>query len=149
MAGKVLTGNRVKVFCDGALVGIFDSCNYSSGISTEDIFILGASAAREIAITAQEVVSLSCSGFRVIGSGVHVLPKFPKLGDLLNFESLTFTVVDRKTGSTVLTVLGVVPVNNGENYQAKSISKVNCSFKGIRGFDESGDSDEADAADLP
>jgi hypothetical protein len=87
MAGKVLTGNRAKVYVDGKLVGIFDSCNYSSALGTEDIFIL--------------------------------------------------------------TVLGCVPTNTGENYNAKTTSKISIGYKGLRGFDESGDSDESDAADLP
>lgn len=149
MASKTLTGNRAKVYIDGNLVGIFDSCNYSLNLGTEDIFILGATAAREIAITSQEVVTLNCSGFRVVGNGVYVLPKFPKLADLMNFQSFTMTVVDRATGASVLTVLGCVPVNNGGNFNAKTTSKVQVSYKGIRSFDESGDSDESDAADLP
>ena len=149
MAGKVLTGNRAKVYVAGALVGIFDSCNYSSSLGTEDIFILGATSAREIAINSQEIVALNCSGFRVVGNGVHVLPRFPKLADLMSFEPFTISVVYRKTGEQVLTVLGCVPTTNGENYNAKTTSKIQVSYKGIRGFDESGDSDEMDAADLP
>lgn len=149
MAGKVLTGNRAKVFVDGKLVGIFDSCNYSSSLGVEPIFILGATAAREIAINSQEVVNLNCSGFRVVGNGVHVLPKFPKLADLLNFTALTLSVVDRATGVQVLTALNCVPSTTSENYNAKTTSKIQITYVGIRGFDESGDSDEADAADLP
>ena len=146
---KTLTGNRAKVYVKGVLCGIFDSCNYTSSIGTEDIFILGATSAREIAITSQEVVQLNCSGFRIVGNGVHILPAVPKLADLMNFESMTVSVVDRKTGAQVLTVLGVVPTTNGENYNAKTTSKIQVSYKGIRGYDESGDSDESDAADLP
>ena len=149
MASKTLTGNRAKVYVDGALVGIFDSCNYSTSLGTEGIFILGATSAREIAITSQELISLNCSGFRVVGSGVHILPKYPKLGDLLNFTGVTITVVDRATGVQVLTALNCVPNNTSENYNAKAVSKINVSYTGIRGFDESGDSDESDAADLP
>jgi hypothetical protein len=149
MAGKVLTGNRAKVYVDGKLVGIFDSCNYSSALGTEDIFILGSTAAKEIAITSQEVVTLQCSGFRVVGNGVHVLPKFPKLADLMQFQGFTISVIDRATGVQILTVLGCVPTNTGENYNAKTTSKISIGYKGLRGFDESGDSDESDAADLP
>lgn len=149
MAGKVLTGNRAKVYVDGKLVGIFDSCNYSSSLGVEPIFILGATAAREIAINSQEVVNLNCSGFRVVGNGVHVLPKFPKLADLMNFQALTLSVVDRATGVQVLTALNCVPSTTSENYNAKTTSKIQITYVGIRGFDESGDSDESDAADLP
>jgi len=149
MASKVLTGNRAKVYVDGKLAGIFDQCNYSTAISSEDIFILGASSAREIAITAQEIVNLNCSGFRVVGNGVFILPKFPKLADLMSFQSFTVVIQDRATGANVMTVLGCVPNTRGENFSAKQTSKIQVSYKGIRSFDESGDSDESDAADLP
>lgn len=149
MSSKTLTGNRAKIYVNGNLVGIFDSCNYSTSLGTEGIFILGATAAREIAITSQELVSLNCSGFRVVGNGVHILPAYPKLGDLLNFQGVTITVVDRATGAQILTALACVPNNTSENYNAKAVSKVNISYTGIRAYDESGDSDESDAADLP
>lgn len=147
--GITLTGNRAIVYVDGNLVGIFDSCNYTTNLITEDIFILGASLAQEIAIAGQEVINLNCSGFRVIGQGVHVLPKFPKVSDLMNFQSLTITVVDRQTGAQILTVLNCTPVNTGEGYNAKAVSKVTVSYKGIRAYDESGDSGETGAASLP
>ncbi len=67
----------------------------------------------------------------------------------MNFQALTLTVVDRATGSTVLTALNCVPNTTGENYSAKQTSKIQVTYVGIRGFDESGDSDESDAADLP
>jgi hypothetical protein len=149
MASKTLTGNRAKVYVDGVLCGIFDTCGYTTSLGTEDIFILGASAAREIAITSMEVVNLNMTGWRVVGNGVHILPKFPKLADLLTFTSLTISVVDRATEAQILTVLGVVPTTTGENYSAKMTTKLQVSMKGIRAYDESGDSDESDAADLP
>jgi len=146
---STLTGNRAKVYVNGNLVGIFDSCTYSTGLTTEDIYILGASAAQEIAITAQETVTLNCSGFRVVGEGVHVLPAMPKLADLINFQAVTIAVVDRKTGAQVLTAIGCVPNTEGGNFNAKTSSKIQISYKGIRYYDESGDSSEGDAATLP
>lgn len=144
-----LTGNRALVYVSGQLVGIFDSVNYTTSIGTDPIFILGASAAQEIAITSQEVVNLNCSGFRVVGFGVHTLPAVPQLADLMNFEALTITIVDRQSGATILTALGCVPNNYGTNYNAKQTSKISVSYIGTLAFDESGNSSESGAASLP
>src|ERR1700734_369389 len=111
-----LTGNRALVYVNGNLVGLFDSVNYTTSIGTDPIFILGASNSQEIAITSQEVINLNCSGFRVVGFGVYTLPAVPQLADLMNFEALTITIVDRQSGATILTALGCVPNNYGTNY---------------------------------
>jgi len=144
-----LTGNRALCYVNGNLVGIFDSVNYTTAIGTDPIFILGASPAQEIAITSQEVINLNCSGFRVIGFGLTTLPAVPKLADLMGFEALTITIVDRQTGATVLTALGCVPNNYGTNFAAKTTSKVQVSYIGTTSFDEAGNSSESGAATLP
>ena len=147
--GKVVTGGRAKVYVDNQLVGIFESCTVSEAIGTEPIHILGKFGPDEIAITSQEAVNISCSGFRVVGNGVHVLPKKPKVQDLLNFEPFTITVVDRQTGETMKTVLGCVPNNNNENFNARATSRVNINYIGLLASDESGAQGEADAVSLP
>lgn len=144
-----LTGNRALVYVKGNLVGIFDSVNYTTAIGTDPIFILGASAAQEIAITSQEVINLNCSGFRVVGFGLTTLPGVPQLADLMGFEALTITIVDRQTGATVLTALGCVPNNYGTNFNAKQTSKISVSYVGVTSYDEAGNSSESGAASLP
>lgn len=147
---KVVTGARAKVYVDNQLVGIFESCTVSNSTGVEAIHILGRYSPDEIAITSKEAVNVSCSGFRVVGNGKHVLPKVPKIQDLLAFEPFTMTVVDRQTGETMETILGCVPTTDNTNYNAKATSRVNINYMGIRASDESGPQDESGgAASLP
>jgi hypothetical protein len=149
---KTMTGARAKVFVDGVLVGLFDSCDVSTSIGTEPIFLLGRYSAAEIVPTSYEIVSLNCSGFRLIGNGGHVLPKFPKLQDLLNLETITITVTDRQANAgdpPILTVLNCVPTSYSTGYSAKSNSRIRISYQGISAQDESGISDEGNAVQLP
>lgn len=146
---KVIVGGRAKVFVDNQLVGIFESCTVSNTTGTEAIHILGRYSPDEIAITSKEAVNVNCSGFRIAGQGKHVLPKVPKVQDLLNFEPFTIVITDRQTGVTLETILGVVPNTDNTNYNAKATSRVNISYVGILNADESGAQDEAGAVSLP
>lgn len=150
MAGKVVTGGRAKVYVDNKLVGIFENCTISNTTGTEAIHLLGRYSPDEIAILSKEAVNINCSGFRVVGQGKHVLPKVPKVQDLLTFEPFTITIVDRQTGATMETVLGCVPTTDNTNYNAKATSRVNIAYIGILASDESGSQGEGGGAvDLP
>lgn len=148
MSSKTITGSRAKIYVDGQLVGIFESCTVATSIGTEAIHILGRYSADEIAITSQEICTVTCSGFRVAGNGKHVLPKVPKIQDLLNFTPFTIAVYDRQpdaAGNQVIleTITGCVPNNSNSNYNAKAVSKISVSYQGIRSHDESGNQDES------
>lgn len=149
MATKVMTGARAKVYIDNQLVGIFETCSYNVNIGTEPIHLLGRFSPDEITPTSYEAVTLSCSGFRVIGAGVHTLPKFPKLQDLLNLEAVTIAVVDRQSRAVILTALGCVPNSYNGNHNARATSRVTINYTGLRLSDESGDQDEVDPVSLP
>ena len=146
---KVMTGARAKVYVDNQLVGIFESCTYNVNIGVEPIHLLGRFSPDEITPTSYEAVSLSCSGFRVIGSGVHTLPKVPKLQDLLTLEGVTITVVDRQTNQAVLTAIGCVANTHSGGWNAKATSRVTINYTGLRISDESGAQDENNAVSLP
>lgn len=143
---KVVTGARAKVYIDNVLVGIFESCTVSNNTGTEAIHLLGRYTPDEIAITSKEAVNVTCAGFRVVGQGKHVLPKVPKVQDLLGFQPFTMAVVDRQTGETMETILGCVPTTDNTNYNAKATSRINISYIGVRASDESGAQDEGTGA---
>lgn len=149
MATKVLTGGRARVYVDNQLVGIYDSCSYGVNIGTEAIHILGRYSPTEITQTSYEAVTIDCTGFRVVGSGPHALPKVPRLQDLLGLEAVTIAVEDRQTGEIIMTAVGCVPVRYNTGVNARAISKVNVSYQGLRLSDEEGDQDEAGATNLP
>jgi len=157
-SAKVFHGARAKVFVKPTengtpqLVGIFDSCSYSVNIGAEAIHILGRFSPDEITQTSYEAVQVSCSGFRIIGNGAHVLPAVPKLQDLLNLEYVTLTMEDRQDSSNqpIMTVENCIPVNYSTGAQAKSVSRVQITYLGTHASDEAGTQNESSgAASLP
>lgn len=146
MAQKTMTGARAKVRVDGNIVGVFDSCQYGANIGTEPIHILGRYSADEISITSYEAIQVSCSGFRIVDQGVHVLPAAPQLQDLLNFDTVQLEVEDRQSGSNIMIVKNCVPQSWSEAQQAKGTTRFNITYLGTILSDESGDQDESDEA---
>lgn len=150
MVAKVFVGARAKVFVDNVLVGIFDSVDYSVNVGAEPIHLLGRYGPAEITPTSYEAVSLNCSGFRLIGNGGHILPKMPKLQDLLNLESVTLSVSDRqKPDVPILVAQNCIPVSYSTGYSAKATSRIRVSYLGTKASDEAGDQSEAGATELP
>lgn len=150
MPTKVITGARAVVRVKGNIVGIFETCTFNRSYGTEAIHLLGRFSAAEIPYTSAEAVSLSCSGFRVAGNGVHVLPAVPKVQDLLQFEPFEVTVTDRQTGDVILTAHSCVPNGDNGNHNARATSRVTVNYLGIIMDDESGtQSESAGATDLP
>ena len=149
---KVFTGARAKVYVDNQLVGIFDSCSYSVNVGAEPIHVLGRYSPAEIAQTSYEAVTVNCSGFRLIGNGGHVLPKVPKLQDLLQLESVTLTMLDRQADASaepIMTVLNCIPVSYATGANAKATSRIQVTYVGTHASDEEGSQDEGDAVNLP
>ena len=145
-----MTGARAKVKVNGQYVGVFDSCGYGGTVGAEPVHTLGRYSPNEISITSYEAVQVSCSGFRLIDQGVHVLPAAPQLQDLLNFETVQLEVEDRQSGKTIAIVKNCVPTNWSEQQQAKGTTRFNITYLGTVLSDESGDQDEsAGASSLP
>lgn len=146
---KVMTGARAKIYVNNQLCGIYETCSWNVSVGVEPIHLLGRFGPDEITPTSYEAVTLSCSGFRVIGNGVHVLPAFPKLQDLLGLEGVTISVVDRQSGEAILTAIGCIGTANNGNHNARATSRVTVNYTGLKISDESGDQDEAGAVSLP
>lgn len=148
---KVMVGARARIYVDNVLVGLFDSCDYSVSVGAEPIHILGKYGPTEITPTSYEAVSVNCSGFRIVGNGGHVLPKMPKLQDLLNLESVTLSISDRQdpAGAPIMVVENCIPVSYSTGYSAKATSRIRVSYLGTKASDESGTQNEAGSTDLP
>lgn len=152
MAAKTIVGGRTIVTVEGVTVGIFDSCTINEALTLEDVHILGKYGPDEIVVTAYNAVTVSCSGFRVYKNGAKVLPKFPRVQDLLNLGTVTLTVQDRQnlTGPPLATIVNCVPETNNENFNSRATSKVNISYRGTLLSDETTLNDgENGAASLP
>jgi len=146
MPSQVLTGARAKIYVNNRLVGIYETCTYNMNIGTEPIHLLGRYSAAEITPTSYEAVTISCSGFRIVGQGPHVLPAVPKLQDLLTLEAVTLAIVDRQSGDTILTAIGCVPNSYNGNHNARATSRITINYTGLVLSDESGDQSESQGA---
>jgi hypothetical protein len=149
MPTKTMTGGRAVLSVDNQVVGIFESCTYGANVTVEPIHILGRFGPAEITQTAYEAVAINCNGFRVIGQGAHVLPKFPKLQDLLNLGRVTISIRDRQTGELIMTAIGCVPTSYNTGVNARQTSRVSVTYTGLKVTDESGDQEESGAVSLP
>lgn len=150
MPSKVMVGARAKIYVNNQLVGIYETCTYNMNIGTEPIHLLGRYSPDEITPTSYEAVTISCSGFRVVGQGPHVLPAVPLLQDLLGLEGVTISIVDRQTGTAILTAIGCVANSYNGNHNARATSRITINYTGLRISDESGAQDEsAGAVSLP
>lgn len=139
---KVLTGGRAVVSIDNNIVGIFESCTYGANVGVEPIHILGRFGPVEITPTTYEAVNITCAGFRVIDSGAHALPKFPKLQDLLDLGPVTISVKDRQTGKSIMTATGCIPTTYSTGVNARATSRISVSYVGLKVSDEAGDQAE-------
>lgn len=150
MAGKILSGARVKMYVDNILVGIFENVSYGVNLGLEPVHTLGRYSPNEIVINSVEAITVNCGAFRVVGNGPHTLPKFPKVQDLLNYESITLALIDRQSGKTIMSVIGCVPASYNETHNARTTGRFSLVFTGIRASDEEGDqSESAGAVELP
>jgi hypothetical protein len=156
-AGRSLTlnGARALIEIGGVIVGCFESCTWSSTISTETIHTLGRYSAHEIVSTAYEQVDVNCSGFRIMGANPNDAKGggFAKISQLLTQETVTITIVDRQSATDaagagsvkVLTVTGCVPTSYSSGFQAKSASRFQVSYRGTRA-DYSSDVSDSESA---
>ena len=135
--GNVITGGRAYVTVNNNVVAIFDSVTYNVTYGNEPIHILGNYGAQEIAITSQEAINLTCTGFRIVGDGPYGDASVPTLGQLLGLESMTITITDRQTGAVILNVGNCVPVGYNGNHNAKATSKLTINYLGTVIGDES------------
>jgi hypothetical protein len=143
---STVTGARAIVKVGGTTVGIYETCTYNRTYGTEPIHILGNYAPVEIPYTSAEAVTVSASGFRVVGTGVFTTPGVPTVGELLNFDpaTVTLTVTDRQTNKVIFTLNNTTPNGDNGNWNARATSRVTVNYIGTVAFDEAspnGDSD--------
>lgn len=174
---KVLTGARAVVSVSAAggapqIVGIFETCTFNVNVGTEPIHLLGRYSPDEITPTSYEAVTLSCSGFRVIGAGPYVGspsaanatvspdaagysagannqnggPAFPMLQDLLTLDPVTISIKDRQTGDTILVAQNCVPTSWNGNHNSRATSRITINYTGTVIYDESGAQSEGNGA---
>ncbi len=156
---NVVSGARCKVYIGASgstdtqnsqPVGIFNSISYGLTYDALPVFILGRYSAAEIDYTAQDVIGITCSGWRVVNHGAHADGQLPKLQDLLNADYISMIVEDRKTGAKLASITSVRPTGYSTTISARQLEEITVNFVGILVSDETAENDEAaGSTDLP
>jgi hypothetical protein len=155
-ASKTMHGGRAKVYIADPntgkpeLIGIFNTITWGLTYDVQPVFLLGRMSPDETVFTAQEAVSISASGFRVVGAGAHKLAKMPNLKDLLTHEYLEMVITDRQTGKDVAKIHSVRPTSYSTTLSARQLEEVSVTYMGLLVDDEDTTNVErADAVRLP
>ena len=154
--GKILSGARVvvKIALPGGgspqTIGIFTRCSWQVNTPAEGAWILGRMSAAALEYTSYELVSISATGWRVIGQSAEQAAGMPKLQDMLDQGYLTFDIIDRQTDTLILHVENVRAVGYSGDFASKSLAEMPVSYLGIKAANESGEQTEGPGAtDLP
>lgn len=157
MASKVLHGARATVWINGKLIGIFTNVSWGLSYDAQPAYILGRFSPAEIDYTAQEMVSISASGWRIYDKGPHVSPEqggagIPRLQDLLNADYAVFEIFDRANpGRPIMKVTDVRHTGYSQSVSSRQLTEISMTFVGRNVDAENGDaaSETAGATELP
>lgn len=150
-AARTMTGARAQLIVadpttgTGKVVGIFNNISWGLAYDVQPIYVLGRYSPAETVYTAQESVSITATGFRVVGKGAHVSAKVPNLKDLMNHEYMELAVFDRQSttsagnGSPVMIAKfhSVRPTGYSTSLSARGVEEITINFVGLLVDDES------------
>lgn len=156
MPPKVVSGARAKVWLtdkntgETFLVGIWSSFGYSVQYDVQAAFILGRFSAAELSTTGVEPVSITASGWRVVGAGPYKKARLMNVKDLLTQEYIQLEVIDRQTGLTIASIENCLPTGTSSTLTSKVLTESTNTYMGLLFSDEDTESVEAaSASDLP
>lgn len=150
---KVVNGARAQVFVGVQLVGLLHNISYNVVYDTQDAYVLGRLSAAEIGYTAQEPVTGTLSGWRVVKNGPHIIG-LPALQNLLTADYTTLVIFDRvgdgTTPQRIGSITGVRLTGHSGGQAARQFSETVIPFKALLMSDESVTNSEPNgSSDLP
>ncbi len=124
-------------------VGIFNSVSYSMGITVVPVEVLGSLLPVELVQTGQDVIQVTCSGFRALNAGPYAASKVPLVQDLLRYDGVTLAIYDRQKATSkaaisqqLMVVKGAKCTGYRTTHNAKGISDLEITYMGIVATDE-------------
>lgn len=124
-------------------VGVFNSCSYSMGITVVPVEVLGSIIPVELVQTGQDVVQVTCSGFRALSAGPYAQSKVPLVQDLLRYDGVTLALYDRQKATDKTSISQILmTVKNAKctgyrtTHNAKGVSDLEITYMGIVATDE-------------
>lgn len=154
-SAKTMHGARAQLMIadpggTAKVVGIFNNVSVGLTYDVQPVFLLGRSSPDELVYTAQEPVSITASGFRVVGAGPHQTGRVPNLRDLLTHEYIELAILDRQTGKQIHKIHSVRPTGYQTTLSARSLEEITVTFTGLLLDDEdTTNTERPDASTLP
>lgn len=148
---KVFHGARAVVSVGIKIVGIINSISYQVSYDTQDAYILGRLHPAEIGYTAQEPISGSMNGWKVVDNGAHAALGLPSLAQLLTADYTQISLTDRVTGKVIGKIQQVRLLGHSGSSAARQFSEIAVPFKAILFSDETvtNNDERPDRTDLP
>lgn len=149
---KIMHGARAQVYVGTKLIGVFTNVSYGSTYDIQPAYILGRFSPAELTYTAAEPISISASGWRVVGAGPYSEEGsgMPLLQDLLTASDVTFSIWDRQLNKKIMTVEGVRHAGFNTSIAPRALEEMSLNFVGLRLSDENESNNESEGAtDLP
>lgn len=151
---KILTGARAKLSISDPnngqsdkVIGIFNNISYGFSYSTVPAYILGRLTAAEIDYTSVDTVSVSATGYRVIGQGGHTAGALPNVNELLSHQYVTLTVYDRLTQRRVGIIQNCRPTGYSTTISSRNTVEITINYVGIFVDDEDTSNQEIEGGD--
>jgi hypothetical protein len=117
--GKVLT------------LGCFTSVHWGLGYGVQALYTLGRYAAGDQVYVDQDVVRVSCSGWRTLEHGAHTIG-VPRLQDLLKFKSVSLALHSRANPDKPFAqIREAKPLGYNTGVEARTASTIGINFQGI------------------
>lgn len=141
-APKVVSGARCKLgFVDqktgiATYIGIFNNVSYGVRYDAVPAYILGRYSAAALDYVAAELVTVTCSGYRVVDQGPYKVGRVPKLQDLTKQDYVVITVYDRVTNKEIARITNCLPVGFDTTISAKQLEEMTLHYVGILHDDE-------------
>jgi hypothetical protein len=147
--GQVMSGARAKVALYlpstglSQVVGIFSSIDYGLNYQTEPAFTLGRFSAAANDYVSQDIIGITCSGFRVIKHGPFVDAGIPALQDLLLSDYIQLSIIDRQTellrngDARMAKFFSVRPTGFTTGMNGRSLSQITFHYQALNLGDES------------
>lgn len=142
---QTMSGARAQVSLGSNIIGTFANVSYGVNLDVSPVNILGRFSPAELVTTGQEAISISCTGFRVVGQGPYAKMAVPQLQQLLNTETFTISIHDRQQPTSappIMTVTGCLSTGYSTSIAAKSLQELSVNYMGLILSDETGQQDE-------
>ncbi len=134
---KTFTGARAQLLMvdpntnAATVMGIFNNVSVGLQYSVDPIYLLGRYSADELVYTAQDVVHVTATGWRVVGADPQTIAKVPRLQDLMTNDYVELAILDRETNQRLASIHSVRPLGYTMSVVNRQTVEITVTFMGL------------------